>query len=293
MIEVTADPKNSQENRVFRTAIEPLRELDQVSAMILALELHAGMVIRVEQQIYKIIEVESKAGAAKMGGVVRTKLINLRSGRMWEPHFRPQERVEDIELERHTMEFLFADGDGCTFMRPDTFEQIEVPAAIVGDGRFFLQSGMQVPIEFFEGAPISVVLPDVAEARVVNTASPSHSQQDSAWKEAVLENGFSSSRSTLYRSRRDGARGHKNGTICGESTRRPQAHCVAARQRRKNNVADALRTNGISSRCQHHCGTVSLHQDSRRSLRGSGNNRAASEVWHSVQRKLGRMFNAL
>ena len=175
---------------IFRR-IELLHELAEVSAMTIASELHTGMVIRIEQQIYKVLEVESKAGAAKMGGVVRTKLINVRSGRMWEPHFRPQEKLEDLELERCTMEFLFADGDACTFMRPDTFEQIEVPDTIVGDGRRFLQSGMQIPIEFFEGAPISVVLPEIAEARVVNTASPSHSPNDSAWKEAVLENGLS------------------------------------------------------------------------------------------------------
>jgi len=159
--------------------------------MILASDMHAGMVIRAEQQIYKVTEVESKAGAAKMGGVVKTKLINVRSGRMWERHFRPQEKLEVLELERRTMEFLFADADNCTFMRPDTFEQIDIPAAIVGDGRIFLQSGMQVPIEFFEGEPISVAFPDVAEERVVNTAMPSHSQQDSAWKEATLENGCS------------------------------------------------------------------------------------------------------
>jgi elongation factor P len=159
--------------------------------MIIASELHAGMVIRIEQQIYKVIEVESKAGAAKMGGVVRTKLISVRSGRMWEPHFRPQEKLEDLQLERHTMEFLFADGDRCTFMCPNTFEQIEVPAAIVGEGRIFLQSGMQVPIEFFEGEVIGIVFPEIAEARIVNTALPSHSQQDSAWKEATLENGLS------------------------------------------------------------------------------------------------------
>lgn len=159
--------------------------------MILASELHAGTVLRIDGQIYKVIEVESKAGAAKMGGVVRTKLISLKSGRMWEPHFRPQEKLQDLELERHTMEFLFGDGESCTFMRPDTFEQIEVPTAIIGEGSVFLQSGMQVPIEFFEGEPITVIFPDVAEARVVNTAGPSHSQQDSAWKEAVLENGLS------------------------------------------------------------------------------------------------------
>jgi elongation factor P len=88
------------------------------------------------------------------------------------------------------MEFLYADGDTCTFMRPDTFEQIEVPGAILGSAQAFLQPGMEVPVEFFEGEPISVVFPQVAEARVATTAFPSHSKQDSAWKEAILKNGL-------------------------------------------------------------------------------------------------------
>ena len=159
--------------------------------MVIASELREGTAIRIEGEIYKVLEVESKAGAAKMGGVVKTKLINVRSGRMWEPHFRPQERLENLGLERHMMEFLYAEGDTCTFMRPDTFEQIEVPGAIVGLGHRFLQAGMEVPVEFFEGEPISVVFPEVTEARVSETAPPSHSQQDSAWKEAMLENGLS------------------------------------------------------------------------------------------------------
>jgi elongation factor P len=74
-------------------------------------------------------------------------------------------------------------------MRLDTFEQIEVPGAILGSANAFLQPGMEVPVEFFEGEPISVVYPHVAEARIARTALPSHSQQDSAWKEAILEKG--------------------------------------------------------------------------------------------------------
>ena len=158
--------------------------------MILASELRAGMVIRIEGQIYKVLDAESKAGTAKMGGLVKAQLINVRSGRMWEPHFRPQEKLEEVELERRMMEFLFAEADVCTFMRPDTFEQIEVPTAILGNGSIFLQSGMQVPIEFFQGEPLNIDFPAIAEARVANTALPSHSQQDSAWKQAVLENGL-------------------------------------------------------------------------------------------------------
>ena len=66
--------------------------------MVIASELCEGMTVRREGQIYKVLEVEAKAGAAKMGGVVKTRLLNVRSGRLWEPHFRPQERLEDLEL---------------------------------------------------------------------------------------------------------------------------------------------------------------------------------------------------
>jgi len=158
--------------------------------MIIASDLREGMVVRIEGQIYKVLEVESKAGAAKMGGVVKAKLVNVRSGRLWEPHFRPQEKLEDLELERHMMEFLFSVAGICTFMRPDSYEQIEIPAAIIGPGEKFLQPGMELPVEFFAGEPISIVFPDVAEARVAATAPAAHSQQDSAWKEARLENGL-------------------------------------------------------------------------------------------------------
>lgn len=159
--------------------------------MIIASDLRAGTVLRIEGEIYKVLEVEAKAGAAKMGGVVKTKLSNVRSGRLWEPHFRPQERLEDLELERHMMEFIFAEGESCTFMNPETYEQIEIPSTVLGLGQKFLQSGMELPVEFFQGEPISVVFPEIAEARILSTAPASHSQQDSAWKEAVLENGMS------------------------------------------------------------------------------------------------------
>ena len=158
--------------------------------MVVASELKAGMVIRIEGQIYKVLEVEFKAGTAKLGGVVKTKLRNATSSRMWEPHFRPDERLEDLELEQQTMEFLFGDADTCTFMNPENFEQLEIPRAILGVAQQFLQPGMRLPVEMFEGWPMSVVFPDVVEARVASTAPPARSQQDSTWKEATLDNGF-------------------------------------------------------------------------------------------------------
>jgi len=159
--------------------------------MFIAAELKEGMVIRIEGQIYRVLEAESKAGAAKLGGVVKTKLSNVRSGHIWEPHFRPQERLEEVQLERRILEFVFAAGDTCTFMNPQTFEQLEVPRGVLGPAEKFLQSGMQLPVEFFEGEPLSVGFPEVAEIRVAETAPPAHAQQETAWKEAKLENGLS------------------------------------------------------------------------------------------------------
>jgi hypothetical protein len=75
-------------------------------------------------------------------------------------------------------------------MRTDTFGQIEIPGVILGIGKEFLQPGMEMLLEFFEGEPISDVSPGVTSVRVATTASSSHSPQHSAWKEAAPENGF-------------------------------------------------------------------------------------------------------
>ena len=158
--------------------------------MLTAVELKSGMAIRVEGQIYRVLEAESKAGTAKLGGVVKTKLSSVASGHMWEPHFRPQERLEEVELERRNLEFVFSSGDACTFMNPDTFEQIEVPKTVLGLAEKFLQSGMQLPVEFFAGEPLHVIFPESVEIRVLETAPSAHAQQETARKHAKLENGL-------------------------------------------------------------------------------------------------------
>jgi len=75
-------------------------------------------------------------------------------------------------------------------MSTDTFGQIEIPGVILGIGKEFLQPGMEMLLEFFEGEPISDVSPGVTSVRVATTASSSHSPQHSAWKEAAPKNGF-------------------------------------------------------------------------------------------------------
>lgn len=158
--------------------------------MVVASDLRGGMALRIERQVFKVLEVDVKAGTAKMGGTVRALLSNVRSGRLWDQHFRPQERLDDVELEKRKAEFLYSDGDSCIFQRMDSFEQIQFPSATLGLAEQLLPPGTEVQAEFFEGEPISVVLPDAVEATVVTTAPPQRSQQDSGRKEARLDNGL-------------------------------------------------------------------------------------------------------
>lgn len=157
--------------------------------MIAASQLREGMALRIDAQIYKVLEAEFKAGAGKMGGMVKARLRNSSSGRLWEQHFRPEERLEELELDRRAMEFLYRDAGTCVFMNPDNYEQEEIPAGVVGASVQFLAEGMQVSVEFFAGRPISVVFPPFMDARVAETAPPMHSGQENTWKEAKLENG--------------------------------------------------------------------------------------------------------
>lgn len=157
--------------------------------MVTAMQLRAGMAVRLDGQICKILEAEFKAGAGQQGGNVKARLQNVSTGRLSEPHFRPDERFEELELQRHTMDFLYRDGDNAIFMNPESYEQAEVPVSIVGPSQAFLTDGMRVTVEFFESRPISVVFPPCIEVKVADTAPPAHSGQDNAWKEAQLENG--------------------------------------------------------------------------------------------------------
>lgn len=158
--------------------------------MVTASELRTGMGLRMEGRVYKVLEVEARSGTAQMSGSVNARLSNVRSGRIWDQHFRPLEKLDNVELDKHRIEFLYAEGENCVFQRLDSYEQIEFPTAALGMAARCLESGAEVTAEFFGEEAIGLDLPDTVEARVRETAAPARSQPDSGRKEAVLENGF-------------------------------------------------------------------------------------------------------
>jgi elongation factor P len=158
--------------------------------MIIASGLKEGVVLRVDGELYKVLSSEYHAGGGKLGGVTHAKLKNLLTGTLWERRFRPDEKLENVTLDRLPLQFLYRDGEEFFFMNPDSFEQLAVPKQVIGAVDKFLQPEMQVFVEFFEGNPVHIVFPSSVELKVSTTAQPVHNQQDNVMKSATLENGM-------------------------------------------------------------------------------------------------------
>jgi len=159
--------------------------------MLTASELRAGMAVRVEGALYKVIGAEYHGGQGKMGGVTHAKLRNVDTGTVREWRFRSDEAIEEIAPERQNLQFLYRDGDISYFMHPGTFEQIPIENSVLGRAAIFLIEEMTVPVEFVDNRPIGLVFPDIVEVKVVETAPPAHTQGGSnVWKDARLENGL-------------------------------------------------------------------------------------------------------
>jgi elongation factor P len=157
--------------------------------MVIASQLRPGTAIKYQGANYKVVAAEYHPGQGQMGGSTHARLQNLDTHTLWEHSFRADLKLEEIPLERRSLEFLYpATGNSC-FMDPLTFDQIEIPNDLVGPQARFLETGMKLTVEFVGGQAVGVIFPGVIEARIADTAPPVHQQQDNNFKTARLENG--------------------------------------------------------------------------------------------------------
>jgi elongation factor P len=153
--------------------------------------LRGGMALRLEGEIYRVVEAAYHAGGGKMGGVTHARLRSLRTGALREWRFRADEVVDQVELDKVNLQFLYRDGGLTYFMNQETFEQVAVENGRLGPAAAFLAGDAVLPVQFFEGQAVGVELPDVVEAVVAETAPAVHAHgSDNVWKEARLDNGL-------------------------------------------------------------------------------------------------------
>jgi elongation factor P len=125
-----------------------------------------GMAIMFNNDIYLITEFQHVT-QSRGRAMVRTKLKNVKTGRVIDNTFRETDKVEAVRLEAREMQYLYSDAENFYFMNTETFEQVPLPAEMVEDQKKFLKEGMTVKIYFHGETPIVSELPTTVDLKVI------------------------------------------------------------------------------------------------------------------------------
>ena len=146
-----------------------------------AITLRPGNVVEYNDKLW-VVEKYDIIQPGKGASVTQVEMRDIRSGNKDNVRFRTQETIERVRLDQDNYQYLFEDSGQYTFMNKENYEQITVSNDLIGEPAVFLQEGMDVVIETFEGEPLSVQLPssvtmEITEADPVvkgQTASSSY-----------------------------------------------------------------------------------------------------------------------
>lgn len=131
-------------------------------------DLRKGVTFELDGQLFKVLEYShNKPGRGN--ATIRTKLYNLRSGANIERTFQSGDRVQDIRLDHHQVQFLYKDGDLYYFMDNETYEQTPLAAKSLGDTVDYLKENLEVKLTFYEGEPLDIELPTAVELKIVES----------------------------------------------------------------------------------------------------------------------------
>ncbi|MCK5147875.1 elongation factor P [bacterium] len=127
-----------------------------------------GFVFKMDGDLYSISEFQHvKPG--KGGAFVRTKLKNVKTGRVIERTFRSGDKIDDVRLEKKPFQFLYANGDEYIFMDNNTFDQVSINETIVGNAAKLMIDGMDLEILFNGEEALVVELPIFVVLKVAQT----------------------------------------------------------------------------------------------------------------------------
>ncbi len=151
-------------------------------------EFRTGMAIRHNNDIYMVVEFQHVT-PGNWRAMLRTKLKNVKNGRVIDVTFRMTDKIEEVKLFEKKMQYLYAD-ENLHFMDTETYDQTYISPEMLGDQRQFLKEGDMVSIYFLEGSAILAEMPNFVEVKIAE-AEPAV-RGDSAtniMKYAIVETG--------------------------------------------------------------------------------------------------------
>ncbi|HET8599563.1 MAG TPA: elongation factor P [Segeticoccus sp.] len=152
-------------------------------------DLKNGLVLNLDNQLWSVVEFQHvKPG--KGPAFVRTKLKSINTGKTVDKTFNAGTKVETANVDRRDMQYLYKDGADFVFMDTKTYEQLPVPADVVGAAADYLLENQEALVATHDGNPLYVELPASVVLEVTYTEPGLQGDRSSGGtKPATLETG--------------------------------------------------------------------------------------------------------
>jgi elongation factor P len=155
-----------------------------------ATEARMGTVLVLEGKLAEVTEynhIKPGKGPAK----VRIKVRYLKDGRVVEYTHGINDSFEYTELDLKDMEYLYKEGDGFVFMDKISYEQINLPAALLGDQVNYLLENGPITVTFNGEEPVGLRMPATVTLKITQTSTAVRGNTvNNAFKEATVETGY-------------------------------------------------------------------------------------------------------
>ena len=156
---------------------------------VIASSLRKGNILDVDGKLYVILSAEN-IHPGKGTPVTQMDVRGIADGVKVSLRFKTTDQVERAFVEDRKHQYMYQDSDGFHFMNMESYDQVALPADIIGDQAAYLQPEMEVTISLHEGTPVAIELPPKATLEVVETEPTVKGQTAaSSYKPALLSNG--------------------------------------------------------------------------------------------------------
>jgi len=156
-----------------------------------ATELRPGFGVKMDNKLYVITNYEHRT-PGNLRAFIQIKIRNVTTGQSIEKRLSSAEDVEVIDLDRRPMQYLYKEGSGAVFMDNETFDQITISEAVLGDALKYIRENAESVVMLYDGRPTLIELPAFVDLKVTETTPPMTSRvtATNVQKEATLETGL-------------------------------------------------------------------------------------------------------
>ena len=169
--------------------VTPSDNRGRSTVKVIASSLRKGNIVDLDGKLYVVLNAES-FHPGKGTPTTQVDMRRISDGVKTAQRYKTTEQVERAHVEDREHQYLYQDGDGFHFMNMENYDQVALPADIVGDQAAYLAPEMKVKIALHEGVAVSIELPQKTTLEVMETEPSVKGQTaSSSYKPATLSNG--------------------------------------------------------------------------------------------------------